>query len=108
NSYGSRRGNHEVMMRGTFANIRIQNQLVAGKVCGYTTYEGDVMPIYDAAMHYKADNVATLVIAGKDYGMGSSRDWAAKGATLLGVKAVLAESFERIHRSNLIMMGILP
>lgn len=108
NSYGSRRGNHEVMMRGTFANIRIQNQLAAGKVGGYTTYEGDVMPIYDAAMHYKADNVATLVIAGKDYGMGSSRDWAAKGANLLGVKAVLAESFERIHHSNLIMMGILP
>lgn len=108
NSYGSRRGNHEVMMRGTFANIRIQNQLVDGKIGGYTKYNGEIMPIYDAAMHYKEDNVDTLVIAGKDYGMGSSRDWAAKGSNLLGVKAVLAESFERIHRSNLVMMGVLP
>ncbi len=108
NSYGSRRGNHEVMMRGTFANIRIQNQLVAGKVGGYTKYKDDVMSIYDAAMNYKADKVDTFIIAGKDYGMGSSRDWAAKGSSLLGVKAVLAESFERIHRSNLVMMGILP
>ena len=108
NSYGSRRGNHEVMMRGTFANIRIQNQLANGKIGGYTKYNGEIMPIYDAAMHYKEDNVDTLVIAGKDYGMGSSRDWAAKGSNLLGVKAVLAESFERIHRSNLVMMGVLP
>ena len=108
NSYGSRRGNHEVMMRGTFANIRIQNQLVAGKVGGYTKYKDDIMSIYDAAMNYKADKVDTFIIAGKDYGMGSSRDWAAKGSSLLGVKAVLAESFERIHRSNLVMMGILP
>ena len=108
NSYGSRRGNHEVMMRGTFANIRIQNQLADGKIGGYTKYNGEIMPIYDAAMHYKEDNVDTLVIAGKDYGMGSSRDWAAKGSNLLGVKAVLAESFERIHRSNLVMMGVLP
>ena len=108
NSYGSRRGNHEVMMRGTFANIRIQNQLADGKIGGYTKYNGEIMPIYDAAMHYKEDTVDTLVIAGKDYGMGSSRDWAAKGSNLLGVKAVLAESFERIHRSNLVMMGVLP
>lgn len=108
NSYGSRRGNHEVMMRGTFANIRIQNQLADGKIGGYTKYNGEIMPIYDAAMHYKEDNVDTLVIAGKDYGMGSSRDWAAKGSNLLGIKAVLAESFERIHRSNLVMMGVLP
>ena len=108
NSYGSRRGNHEVMMRGTFANIRIQNQLADGKIGGYTKYNGEIVPIYDAAMHYKEDNVDTLVIAGKDYGMGSSRDWAAKGSNLLGVKAVLAESFERIHRSNLVMMGVLP
>lgn len=108
NSYGSRRGNHEVMMRGTFANIRIQNQLADGKIGGYTKYNGEIMSIYDAAMHYKEDNVDTLVIAGKDYGMGSSRDWAAKGSNLLGVKAVLAESFERIHRSNLVMMGVLP
>lgn len=108
NSYGSRRGNHEVMMRGTFANIRIQNQLANGKIGGYTKYNGEIIPIYDAAMHYKEDNVDTLVIAGKDYGMGSSRDWAAKGSNLLGVKAVLAESFERIHRSNLVMMGVLP
>lgn len=108
NSYGSRRGNHEVMMRGTFANIRIKNELADGKIGGYTKYKGNLTSIYDAAMSYKADNIGSLVIAGKDYGMGSSRDWAAKGASLLGVKAVLAESFERIHRSNLIMMGILP
>ena len=95
-------------MRGTFANIRIQNQLADGKIGGYTKYNGELMPIYDAAMHYKEDKVDTLVIAGKDYGMGSSRDWAAKGSNLLGVKAVLAESFERIHRSNLVMMGVLP
>ena len=108
NSYGSRRGNHEVMMRGTFANIRIKNELADGKIGGYTKYDGDILPIYDAAMKYKEANQDTLVIAGKDYGMGSSRDWAAKGANLLGVKVVLAESFERIHRSNLVMMGILP
>lgn len=108
NSYGSRRGNHEVMMRGTFANIRIKNELADGKIGGFTKYEGDIVPIYDAAMAYKEAGISTLVIAGKDYGMGSSRDWAAKGANLLGVKAVLAESFERIHRSNLVMMGMLP
>ena len=108
NSYGSRRGNHEVMMRGTFANIRINNQLADGKIGGYTKYKGEILPIYDAAMNYKSENIGTLVIAGKDYGMGSSRDWAAKGSNLLGVKAVLAESFERIHRSNLVMMGLLP
>ncbi|MBM7636402.1 aconitate hydratase AcnA [Streptococcus saliviloxodontae] len=108
NSYGSRRGNHEVMMRGTFANIRIKNELAQGKIGGYTDYEGDIIPIYDAAMAYRDKGQGTIVIAGKDYGMGSSRDWAAKGTNLLGVKVVLAESFERIHRSNLVMMGILP
>lgn len=108
NSYGSRRGNHKVMMRGTFANIRIKNELADGKIGGWTRYQGDIVPIYDAAMAYQATGIGSLVIAGKDYGMGSSRDWAAKGASLLGVKAVLAESFERIHRSNLVMMGVLP
>ncbi|SES77921.1 aconitase [Oceanobacillus limi] len=110
NSYGSRRGNHEVMMRGTFANIRIRNLLAPGTEGGYTTYwpTGDVMPIYDAAMKYQQDNTGLLVVAGKDYGMGSSRDWAAKGTNLLGIKTVIAESFERIHRSNLVMMGVLP
>lgn len=108
NSYGSRRGNHEVMMRGTFANIRIKNELADGKIGGYTTYDGELLPIYDAAMKYKEAGQGTIVLAGKDYGMGSSRDWAAKGANLLGVKVVLAESFERIHRSNLVMMGIVP
>ncbi|MTB64172.1 aconitate hydratase AcnA [Streptococcus sp. zg-86] len=108
NSYGSRRGNHEVMMRGTFANIRIKNELAQGKIGGFTSYKGDIVPIYEAAMAYQAENIGTLIIAGKDYGMGSSRDWAAKGSALLGVKAVLAESFERIHRSNLVMMGIAP
>lgn len=108
NSYGSRRGNHEVMMRGTFANIRIKNELANGKIGGWTTYEGEILPIYDAAMKYKAAGIGSIVIAGKDYGMGSSRDWAAKGSNLLGVKVVLAESFERIHRSNLVMMGVLP
>ena len=96
------------MMRGTFANIRIKNELADGKIGGWTKYQGQVIPIYDAAMNYQQAGIASLVIAGKDYGMGSSRDWAAKGAGLLGVKAVLAESFERIHRSNLVMMGILP
>ncbi|MEQ6377391.1 aconitate hydratase AcnA [Bacillaceae bacterium S4-13-58] len=110
NSYGSRRGNDRVMTRGTFANIRIRNQIAPGTEGGYTTYwpTGDVMPIYDAAMKYKADGTSLLVVAGKDYGMGSSRDWAAKGTNLLGIKTVIAESFERIHRSNLVMMGVLP
>lgn len=108
NSYGSRRGNHEVMMRGTFANIRIKNELADGKIGGWTKYQDDILPIYDAAMAYQEAGIGSIVIAGKDYGMGSSRDWAAKGANLLGVKAVLAESFERIHRSNLVMMGVLP
>ncbi len=110
NSYGSRRGNHEVMMRGTFANIRLKNLLVPGVEGGYTIYlpTGEQMFIYDAAMKYKANHTPLLVIAGKEYGTGSSRDWAAKGTALLGVKAVIAESFERIHRSNLIGMGVLP
>ena len=110
NSFGSRRGNHEVMMRGTFANIRIKNQLVPGTEGGWTIYlpTGEKMFIYDAAMKYEADGTPLLVIGGKEYGTGSSRDWAAKGTALLGVKAVLAESFERIHRSNLIGMGVLP
>ncbi len=110
NSYGSRRGNHEVMMRGTFANIRIRNQVAPGTEGGWTTYwpTGEVMPIYDAAMKYKEDNIGLVVIAGEDYGMGSSRDWAAKGTNLLGIKTVIAQSFERIHRSNLVLMGVLP
>ncbi|TQS74326.1 aconitate hydratase AcnA [Ornithinibacillus gellani] len=110
NSYGSRRGNHEVMMRGTFANIRIRNLIAPGTEGGYTTYwpTGEIMPIYDAAMKYQADQTGLIVMAGKDYGMGSSRDWAAKGTNLLGIKTVIAESFERIHRSNLVMMGVLP
>jgi len=110
NSYGSRRGNHEVMMRGTFANIRIKNQLLPGVEGGYTIYfpSGEKMFIYDAAMKYKADGTPLIVIAGKEYGTGSSRDWAAKGTFLLGVQAVITESFERIHRSNLIGMGVLP
>ncbi|HEX5419864.1 MAG TPA: aconitate hydratase AcnA [Gammaproteobacteria bacterium] len=110
NSYGSRRGNHEVMMRGTFANIRLRNQLAPGTEGGWTTYlpSNEQTSIYDAAMRYKQDGTPLLVIAGKEYGAGSSRDWAAKGTALLGVKAVLAESFERIHRSNLIGMGVLP
>lgn len=110
NSYGSRRGNHEVMMRGTFANIRIRNQIAPGTEGGYTTYwpTKEVMPIYDACMKYQKDNTGLVVLAGKDYGMGSSRDWAAKGTNLLGIKTVIAESFERIHRSNLVLMGVLP
>lgn len=110
NSYGSRRGNHEVMMRGTFANVRIRNQVAPGTEGGLTTYwpTEEVMPIYDAAMKYKEDNTDLIVLAGKDYGMGSSRDWAAKGTSLLGIKTVIAESYERIHRSNLVMMGVLP
>lgn len=110
NSYGSRRGNHEVMMRGTFANIRIRNHLAPGTEGGVTTYlpTGDVMPIYDAAMKYVDSGTPLVVFAGQEYGTGSSRDWAAKGSNLLGVKAVIAESFERIHRSNLVGMGVLP
>lgn len=110
NSYGSRRGNHEVMMRGTFANIRIRNEVAPGTEGGFTTYwpTNEVMPIYDACMKYKEDNTGLIVLAGKDYGMGSSRDWAAKGTNLLGIKTVVAESFERIHRSNLVLMGVLP
>ncbi len=108
NSYGSRRGNHEVMMRGTFANIRIKNEMVPGIEGGVTTYNGETMPIYDAAMRHKADGTALVVIGGKEYGTGSSRDWAAKGTILLGVRMVLVESFERIHRSNLVGMGVLP
>lgn len=110
NTYGSRRGNHEVMMRGTFANIRIRNQIASGTEGGYTTYwpTGEVMSIYDACMKYKEDKTPLVVLAGKDYGMGSSRDWAAKGPNLLGIKVVIAESYERIHRSNLVMMGVLP
>ncbi|HLF31825.1 MAG TPA: aconitate hydratase AcnA [Xanthomonadales bacterium] len=110
NSYGSRRGNHEVMMRGTFANVRLRNQLAPGTEGGWTTYQPDgaVMTIYDAAMQYQAKGVPLVILAGKEYGAGSSRDWAAKGTNLLGVKAVITESFERIHRSNLVGMGILP
>jgi aconitate hydratase len=110
NSYGARRGNHEVMMRGTFANIRIRNRITPEIEGGVTRHfpSGDLMPIYDAAMRYKVEGRATVVIAGKEYGTGSSRDWAAKGTRLLGVRAVVAESFERIHRSNLVGMGVLP
>ncbi|MED3830573.1 aconitate hydratase AcnA, partial [Priestia megaterium] len=110
NSYGSRRGNHEVMMRGTFANIRIKNQVAPGTEGGWTTYwpTNEVMSIYDACMKYKEQDTGLVVLAGKDYGMGSSRDWAAKGTNLLGIKTVIAESFERIHRSNLVLMGVLP
>ncbi len=110
NSYGARRGNHEVMMRGTFANIRIKNEMVPGIEGGMTKYvpTGAVEAIYDAAMKYKAEGTPLVIFAGKEYGTGSSRDWAAKGTTLLGVRAVIAESFERIHRSNLVGMGVLP
>ena len=110
NSYGSRRGNHEVMMRGTFANIRIRNEMVPGVEGGVTTHQpsGEQMPVYDAAMKYASDGVPLVIIGGKEYGTGSSRDWAAKGTTLLGARAVIVESFERIHRSNLIGMGVLP
>jgi aconitate hydratase len=110
NSYGARRGNHEVMMRGTFANIRLKNAMVPGVEGGYTVYlpTGEQQSIYDAAMRYQADGTQLVVIAGKEYGTGSSRDWAAKGTFLLGVRAVIAESFERIHRSNLVGMGVLP
>ena len=110
NSYGSRRGNHEVMMRGTFANIRIKNEMLGGEEGGNTLYvpTGDKLAIYDAAMRYQQDGTPLVIVAGKEYGTGSSRDWAAKGTNLLGVKAVIAESFERIHRSNLVGMGVLP
>ena len=110
NSYGSRRGNHEVMMRGTFANIRLRNQLAPGTEGGVTLHlpDEEQMSIYDAAMRYLEDGTPLVVLAGKEYGSGSSRDWAAKGTRLLGVRAVIAESFERIHRSNLVGMGVLP
>jgi aconitate hydratase len=111
NSYGSRRGNHEVMMRGTFANVRLRNKMVlSGREGGYARHlpDGDEMSIFDASMKYKAEGVPTIILAGKEYGSGSSRDWAAKGPALLGVSAVIAESFERIHRSNLVGMGVLP
>ena len=110
NSYGSRRGNHEVMMRGTFANIRLRNQLAPGTEGGWTKHQpsGEQMSIYDASLKYKQEGTPLIVLAGTEYGTGSSRDWAAKGTLLLGVKAVIAASFERIHRSNLIGMGVLP
>jgi aconitate hydratase len=110
NSYGSRRGNHEVMIRGTFANIRLRNQLVPGVEGGFTKnlLTGEQSSIYDAAQAYQEAGIPLVVLGGKEYGSGSSRDWAAKGTSLLGVKAVITESFERIHRSNLIGMGVLP
>jgi aconitate hydratase len=110
NSYGARRGNHEVMMRGTFANIRLRNQLAPGTEGGWTLFlpDGEKMSIYDAAVKYREAGVPLVVLAGKEYGSGSSRDWAAKGTRLLGVRAVIAESYERIHRSNLVGMGVLP
>ncbi|NLO79703.1 MAG: aconitate hydratase AcnA [Xanthomonadaceae bacterium] len=110
NSYGSRRGNHEVMMRGTFANVRLRNKMAPGTEGGWTTHQpsGEQMTVYDAAMRYKQEGVPLVVLAGKEYGTGSSRDWAAKGTALLGIKAVIAESYERIHRSNLVGMGVLP
>ena len=110
NGYGSRRGNHEVMMRGTFANIRIKNEMVPGVEGGETVFipTGKQEPIYDAAMDYAASGTPLVILGGKEYGTGSSRDWAAKGTALLGVKAVIVESFERIHRSNLVGMGVLP
>jgi aconitate hydratase len=110
NSYGSRRGNHEVMVRGTFANVRLRNLLVPGSEGTWTLHlpSGDEMSIFEAAERYLAEGVPTVVLAGREYGSGSSRDWAAKGPNLLGVRAVIAESYERIHRSNLLMMGVLP
>jgi aconitate hydratase A / 2-methylisocitrate dehydratase len=110
NSYGARRGNHEVMMRGTFANIRIKNRMIPGTEGGFTRHipSGETLPIYDAAMRYKAEGTPLVVVAGKEYGTGSSRDWAAKGTVLLGVRAVIAETYERIHRSNLVGMGVVP
>jgi aconitate hydratase len=110
NSYGARRGNHEVMLRGTFANVRLRNDLAPGTEGPWTTHlpSGDVMTIYDAAMRYRDEGVPLVVLAGAEYGSGSSRDWAAKGPSLLGIRAVVAQSFERIHRSNLVGMGVLP
>ena len=110
NSYGSRRGNDQVMTRGTFANIRVRNQLAPGTEGGWTTdfTDGEVRSIYEASLNYKDAGTPLVVLAGNDYGMGSSRDWAAKGTFLLGVKAVIATSYERIHRSNLVMMGVIP
>jgi aconitate hydratase len=108
NSYGARRGNHEVMMRGTFANVRIKNLMLPGTEGGLTFYKSEKLPIYDAAMRYIADGTPTVVFGGEEYGTGSSRDWAAKGTQLLGVKAVIVRSFERIHRANLVGMGVLP
>jgi aconitate hydratase len=114
NSYGSRRGNHEVMMRGTFANVRVKNLMLPANTDGsrveggYTLYKGEQVAIYDAAMKHIADGTSTVIFAGEEYGTGSSRDWAAKGTQLLGVKAVIAKSYERIHRSNLVGMGVLP
>src|SRR5204863_3906546 len=110
NSYGSRRGNHEVMVRGTFANVRLRNQLVPGSEGTWTAHlpDGEETTIFEASERYLAEGVPLIVLAGKEYGSGSSRDWAAKGPNLLGVRAVIAESYERIHRSNLLMMGVLP
>jgi aconitate hydratase len=110
NSYGARRGNHEVMVRGTFANVRLRNQLAPGTEGGFTRVQpsGDLMTIYDASVRYAAEGTPLIIIGGKEYGSGSSRDWAAKGTQLLGVRAVICESFERIHRSNLVNMGVLP
>jgi aconitate hydratase len=110
NSYGARRGNHEVMVRGTLANIRLRNQLAPGTEGSWTVHlpDGEQMYIYDASMKYQQENVPLMILAGKEYGSGSSRDWAAKGVMLLGVRAVIAESFERIHRTNLVGMGVLP
>jgi aconitate hydratase len=110
NSYGARRGHHEVMMRGTFANIRLRNRLVAGKEGPFTLHlpDGDEMTIFDASVRYREAGVPLVVLAGREYGSGSSRDWAAKGTLLLGIRAVIAQSYERIHRSNLVGMGVLP
>jgi aconitate hydratase len=110
NSYGSRRGNHEVMVRGTFANVRLRNQLVPGSEGTWTVHvpSGEELTIFEAAERYREEGTPLVVLAGKEYGSGSSRDWAAKGPKLLGVRAVIAESYERIHRSNLLMMGVLP
>jgi aconitate hydratase len=110
NSYGARRGNHEVMLRGTFANVRLRNELAPGTEGPWTTHlpSGDLTTIYEAALRYRSDGVPLIVLAGREYGSGSSRDWAAKGPSLLGIRAVIAESYERIHRSNLVGMGVLP
>jgi aconitate hydratase len=110
NTYGARRGNHEVLLRGTFANVRLRNQMAEGREGGWTKHQpsGEIVSIYDAAMRYEAEQVPLVIFAGQEYGTGSSRDWAAKGTALLGVRAVIAQSFERIHRSNLVGMGVLP